>query len=121
MPKLTNYQRNAIAVLRARLDPSHPGFNGAKCVRDALKCEPPYDNAGLYIRSWVLPLLDLIEHGPSYNGEADYVAHDAARAVIAKRKADEAAAQARVRNQYAGRPVSGTLDEIAGRPLEFPS
>ena len=99
MPKLTNYQRDAIAVLRARLDPSHPGFTAVAGVRAALEYEPGglHDNAGLYIQSWVLPLLDLIENGPSFHGEERYVAQDAGRVVAAKRAADEAAAQARVR------------------------
>jgi hypothetical protein len=103
MPKLTQYQRDAIDLMRARLDPSHPGFTGAECVRDALSCAPPYDNAGLYIRSWVLPLLDLIENGESYRGEAQSVAFDAARANAAKRNAELVAASSRARAEAAQR------------------
>jgi hypothetical protein len=68
---LTQYQRDAIAVLRARLDTTDPGFSASEFVRDAfIKAEP-------YLRSWVLPLLDVIAGADSYSRQS--VARDAAR------------------------------------------
>jgi hypothetical protein len=80
MAKITQYQQDAIDVLRARLDVNHPFFCATAEVARALK------DARIYIDSWVLPLLDVIEGG-SFYGHREYVARDAASARIALRRA----------------------------------
>jgi hypothetical protein len=78
MPKLAQYQKDALDVLRARLNVLDPGFRGSHVVREGLT------NAGTYIDSYVLPLLDLLEHGPAtwgsvmlhgLQGDAEFVRH----------------------------------------------
>jgi len=69
---LTQYQRDALTVLRARLDATDPAFSVSEQVRDAfVQAEP-------YLRSWVLPLLDVIA-GAGYSNQRQEVARDAMR------------------------------------------
>lgn len=81
MAKLNKFQQNCVDVLRARLNPAHPGFRGSVEVRAAL--EGP---AGLYFYSWVRPLVEAIEHGPEWHGMERSVAQDAA---LARRALDQ--------------------------------
>jgi len=67
--KLTTYQTDALLVLRARLDPTHPGFNASDDIADALNV------ARYYLDSWVFPYLDVIAGENKYSRE--YLAQDA--------------------------------------------
>jgi hypothetical protein len=69
---LTKTQRDALELLRVRLDPTSPAFRGSDEVREAL------EQARLYVNSWVLPLIDLAMNGESFYGEAGSVGNDAA-------------------------------------------
>src|SRR4029078_1495439 len=81
---LTRVQAAAVAALRAKLDVNHPGFTGSDTIRAAftprisqakgalmfptwqeLQDSAVWAVAGLYIHSWVLPLLDAIDGGGS--------------------------------------------------------
>lgn len=88
MPKLTDYQRDALLMLRARLDPTHPGFSASEEVRKALAPDGIDNGVALYIRSWVLPLLDVVAGEDDWYREA--VGRDAARVSRLCRNAEAA-------------------------------
>jgi hypothetical protein len=75
MPKYAQYQQDALEVIRARLDPAHPGFTGSGPLVDALR------EAGPYLSSWVLPLVDLLLEGQRTGDTAllEQLRRDAAR------------------------------------------
>lgn len=79
-PGLKQYQRDALTVLRARLDPTDPGFNASDEVRKALEI------ARLYLGSHVLPLIDVTAGGGYYN-QRNYVAREANYVRLARTKA----------------------------------
>ena len=68
---LTKHQLDALLVLRARLDVRHPGYAGSDEITAARG-----DDAGSYIDTWVLPLLDIIE-GQGDQCDLDDVERDA--------------------------------------------
>ncbi|HZT03726.1 MAG TPA: hypothetical protein VFA39_15825 [Steroidobacteraceae bacterium] len=71
-PGLRQYQRDALTMLRARLDPTAIGFDASEPVRAALQ----HEAVATYFRAWVLPLVDLAA-GSGYRGQRNDVAYDA--------------------------------------------
>jgi hypothetical protein len=50
---MPQYRRDALTLIRSRLDTSDPGFNGSADIRAAL------DDARSYLQAWVFPMIDL--------------------------------------------------------------
>jgi len=79
---LKQYQRDALTVLRARIDPNDSGFVGTDEVRAAIRAIGPY-------LTDTLSLID-VAAGGGYYGQREYVARDAARVrTRRKEKADK--------------------------------
>lgn len=68
---LTKTQRNAIELLRARMDPKHPMFSGDDRVVAAL-----HGDAKLYFDTYVIPVLDFLLKGEEFHGQAAYINRD---------------------------------------------
>lgn len=72
MSKLTQRQAAAVDLLRARLNPQDAGFRGTAAVANAL------DSIRSYLDSYVLPLVEHIEHGDAWHDEHVAILRDAA-------------------------------------------
>jgi hypothetical protein len=100
---LTQYQRDCLVNLIAKLVPDHPGFLGSNEIAFALRSTigseipidcPPFNQLTLapYMQSWVYPLLVGALYGEPYPGHRRHVTDDAAQvrnAVKIKRIAPE--------------------------------
>jgi hypothetical protein len=69
---LTQQQAAALLVIRARLDPSHPGFSASDEVRAHL------EGCRGYLEAWVLSYIDFLE-GSSWHGRAAHIKAEADR------------------------------------------
>lgn len=72
MNSLSEQQSQALQILRARIDPEHPGFAGSEQVKESLSGP----HMRLYIESWLLPLIDAVEE-KTYPSQAHYIEADA--------------------------------------------
>lgn len=73
-PGLTKAQRDALLILRHRLDPKSVAFHGGTNVREGLERA----NKEFYIDTWVMRLIDFIE-GVEDSVFPSYIADDAKR------------------------------------------
>lgn len=65
---LTKAQVHALKQAISKLDVNHPQFRGAAHVRASLSPHYATDNAGIYVHSWVIPLLEAVLNGESRDG-----------------------------------------------------
>ena len=61
MPKLTQYQRDALLVLRTRLDPNCPENHATDEVKAHLRALGPW------LSSWVLPAVECVDSSADYS------------------------------------------------------
>jgi hypothetical protein len=127
-----NYKMLAVAALRAKLDVTHPGFSGDEQIRAAftpeisrapgrlqfpskqqLKDSAVWAVAGLYIRSWVLPLLDVLDGDAEMR---DYAMDEGRRALAALAERDK-----RVTAMQAQSAEFTAVDEFASAYKSLPA
>jgi hypothetical protein len=87
--KLTQYQKDALTLLRSYLDTDDPAFRGSDKIHEAFGRDATGTPgvAHLYIQTWVLPLLDVIAGESSYHRQRDDVARNAAETIVRREKA----------------------------------
>jgi hypothetical protein len=81
MANLTQYQRQALELVRARIDHRHPGFTGDETIGAAL------ESMRLYLDSWVYPLLECAMNGELWHGQTDSIKREHASMTLRIRQA----------------------------------
>jgi hypothetical protein len=81
MANLTQYQRQCLELVRAKIDPRHPGFTGDEKVSAA------FESARIYLDAWVYPLLECAMNGEQWHGQIDSIKREHASMTLRIRQA----------------------------------